>query len=605
LKRLHLVVLKICEKRALPSQFLYNLWARTTQKSTAYVPDATEDDRRTPGRGKSCPECGAPRAFDQRYCLSCGARLGLLPAAIAAQIGRVRKFATGRIPVVKAGVPMGGGKGSQSGSGAAGATGSGGGAAGAAEGGKKGWPFERSDFMPSPRAAAAAVIGMLALGVALGSATNQIAQSAGLTQVLLEEPAPAPEEETAPKTASAEPEAEAAEEPAPVAAPPPLVPEEVPPAEEPLPAEPEPEPPLVEEELPTGLPEVKHVFVIMLGENGYEETFGEGSQSRFLSEELPAQGELLSNYFAVTKGELANQIALISGQGPTPETQSNCPHYADVAPGTESSEGQVEGNGCVYPATTKTLPGQLVEKGLTWKAYVEGSEDGSAAGQPISCRHPALGSDDPNQQPTPTDSYVTWRNPFVYFHSILDGPECAEADVGLPQLSKDLQGKAEKFPALAYIAPSACHKGDEEPCEEGAPTGLAATEEFLKAVVPEIQESFAYKDAGMIVITSAQAPQGGEGPDTSACCLTPDYPNLLAPESEEPATGPVKKTGGGGRVGALLLSPLVEAGTSSETYFNHFSLLVTIEELFGLERIGYAAEPALVGFDETIFNAAG
>jgi hypothetical protein len=53
----------------------------------------------------------------------------------------------------------------------------------------------------------------------------------------------------------------------------------------------------------------------------------------------------------------------------------------------------------------------------------------------------------------------------------------------------------------------------------------------------------------------------------------------------------------------LLLSPYVEPGTTSETYFNHFSLLDTIEELFGLERIGYGAEPALTGFDESIFNA--
>jgi phosphatidylinositol-3-phosphatase len=67
----------------------------------------------------------------------------------------------------------------------------------------------------------------------------------------------------------------------------------------------------------------------------------------------------------------------------------------------------------------------------------------------------------------------------------------------------------------------------------------------------------------------------------------------------------VRESGGGGRVGLLLLSPFVEGGTTSETYFNHFSLLITIEELFELERIGYGAEPALTGFDESIFNAAG
>ncbi len=490
---------------------------------------------------KNCSECGAARAPDQRYCLECGARLGSLPAAIAAQIGRVKKFATGRIPVVKAPTPE---------------------KTPAPK--KKGWPYERSDFMPSPRAAAAAVIGMLALGVALGSATNELAQSAGLTSILLEE-SPPPEEEPVAEAAP-EPQAEASgEEPAPVAATPSVIPEEVPLVEEPLP-EAEPEAPPIKEELPTGLPEVKHAFLIVLGEGGYEETFGEASTSEYLSKELPAQGELLPNYFAVTKGALANQIALLSGQGPTPETQAGCPNYGDVTPGTESEAGQVEGNGCIYPATTKTLPGQMAEKKLTWRAYVD--EESSAEGE------------------LPPGCYVNQRDPFAYFHSVTDKEECGEADAGLARLAKDLTLKPDKFPALAYISPDP-----------------AIAEETLKTIVPNIEESFAYKDGGLIVITSAQARQEGEGADASACCITPDYPNLTEPESEEPVTGPVRKTGGGGQVGALLISPFIEAGTSSETYFNHYSLLVSLEELFGLERIGYAAEPALAGFDETIFNA--
>jgi hypothetical protein len=199
---------------------------------------------------------------------------------------------------------------------------------------------------------------------------------------------------------------------------------------------------------------------------------------------------------------------------------------------------------------------------------------------------------------------VTWRNPFVYFHSILDSPECAEADVGLPQLTADLKLRAEKFPALAYVSPDPCHMGSEAPCEPGQPSGPPAAELFLKTVVGQIEESRTYKDGGMIVITSAEARQGGTEPDHSACCAYPAYPNLPA-AAEEPITGPVNEIGGGGRVGALLISPFVAPGTSSETYFNHYSLLATIEELFGLERIGYAAEPALTGFDESIFNASG
>jgi len=521
--------------------------------------------------GKNCSECGAARAPDQRYCLECGARLGSLPAAIAAQIQRLRSFATGRIPVVRAPVPgIRGEKSSQRSDAEAGDE-------------TKGWPFVRSDYMPSPRAAAAAVIGMLALGVALGSATNELAQSAGLTTILLEEsPPPAEEEESAPEAAA--PEAEAAQvAPEPIAAAPASIPAEVPLVEEPLPSEPGPEVPIIEEEVPTGLPEVKHVFLIVLGEGGYEETFGEASTSEYLGKILPAQGELLTNYFAVTKGELANQIALISGQGPTPETVADCPAYGDIVPGTESPEGQIEGNGCVYPAATKTLPAQLAEKELSWRAYVDRDEAAEAT------------SPSPTTAGAPPGCFAVPRDPFAYFHAIVDAGECGEGDPGLAQLAKDLALKPEKFPALAYISPT-----------PPTPEYPAATEEELKTIVSSIQSSFSYKDGGLIVITSAQAPQEGEGADSSACCITPVYPNLPPQsEAEEPAAGPVKPTGGGGRVGALLLSPFIEAGTTSETYFNHFSLLATIEELFGLEKIGYAAEPAITGFDESIFNAGG
>jgi hypothetical protein len=413
------------------------------------------------------------------------------------------------------------------------------------------------------------VLLMLALGVVIGSATNQLARSAGVSTILLEGGSPPETPEPTPEPTSGEPETEAGEAANPIATPS-SVPAEVPVTEEPLEGAPEPPAAPIEEELPAGLPEAKHVFVIMLGTGGYEETFGEKSTSPFLKEELPAQGELLENYFAVVPGELANKIALLSGQGPTPATAAGCPTYGDVAPGGESAEGQVEGDGCVYPATTKTLMGQLTEAELTWRAYREGAEG---------CPAP------PADPSTPPDA----SNPFLFFHGVLDSPECAEANSGLPQLASDLKAPAEKFPTLAYLSPA-----PETPADK-----------FLELVVPQIKESLAYKDGGIIAVTWAQAPQEGENADAGSCCISPAFPNLPAPAAEPPATGPVKPTGGGGRVGLLLISPFVEPGTTSETYFNHFSLLATIEELFSLEKIGYAAEPAITGFDESIFNAAG
>src|ERR1700710_2185679 len=83
---------------------------------------------------------------------------------------------------------------------------------------------------------------------------------------------------------------------------------------------------------------------------------------------------------------------MLSGQGPTAETAVNCPNYTAITPGTVSETAeQGEGTGCVYGKEVKSLPTQLEEKGLTWRAYVEDMENGGAIGQPFRCRKPTLG----------------------------------------------------------------------------------------------------------------------------------------------------------------------------------------------------------------------
>ena len=69
-----------------------------------------------------------------------------------------------------------------------------------------------------------------------------------------------------------------------------------PPAEAPPPLE---LPPEIEEE---PLPEIKHVFLIVLDGHGYEEAFGAESAAPYLAETLAAEGKLLANYYAVAAG---------------------------------------------------------------------------------------------------------------------------------------------------------------------------------------------------------------------------------------------------------------------------------------------------------------
>jgi hypothetical protein len=348
----------------------------------------------------------------------------------------------------------------------------------------------------------------------------------------------------------------------------------------------------------TKLPPVKHVFLITLADEPYASVFGPASTAPYLSQTLEQRGELLVRYYAVAHEELANEIALISGQGPTTETAANCPTYTDIAPATVGASEQVAGQGCVYPGTTPTLASQLTEKHLSWRAYVEGMDEGGAGGGP--CGHPLLGHPDPTAgQPLPAgQAYSTFRNPFVYFSSLTGSPECAADDVGMKRLSSDL-AKPARVPSLSYIVPDRCHDGSPTPCAAGAPAGPAAADGFLEKVVPEILASKAYKQGGLLIITVDEAPSSGAFADSSSCCGQPQFPNLPAP------TGTVSglPSKGGGEVGALLLSPYVKAGTTNPEQYNHFSLLRTIEDLYGLKHLGYAAASGVSSFNSSVFSA--
>lgn len=345
------------------------------------------------------------------------------------------------------------------------------------------------------------------------------------------------------------------------------------------------------------LPPIKHVFVIVLGEQGYEAAFGRSSQIPYLAKTLRKQGELIEDYYAVASGQLANEIALISGQGPTPQTETGCSVYEKLSPGTAGSEGQVLGTGCVYPISALTVGDQLVAAGDTWKAYVQGLGEGSSASLQGKCPSPALGVSDPYATPTSSSPFVTWRDPFLYFDSVTASSNCAEENVGIGQLAKDL-ASANTTPSLAYIAPDPCEDGDPSACGSGGPP---AAEGFLKKIVPEIESSAAYKEGGMIAIAFDQAPQSGTGADSSGCCATPKYPNLPASTPTTTATGqPV----GGGHVGMLLLSKYVKPESSYVTgQYNHFSLLASIEALFKLQTLGYAGNVQLPAFEKALYNA--
>jgi hypothetical protein len=334
-------------------------------------------------------------------------------------------------------------------------------------------------------------------------------------------------------------------------------------------------------------PPIRHVFTIILENKSYDETFGPNSAAPYLSQQLTAQGELLTNYYGIGHNSLDNYITLVSGQAPNIDTQSDCQIYQDFIPGSAvqvDANGQAVGQGCVFPAEVQTIADQLAARQLTWRGYME---DMSSP-----CLHPALNTQDQTQVAKPGDQYAARHNPFVYFHSIIDTPSCGANDVPLTQLPTDLK-HYETTPNYVFITPNLCHDGHDSPtCVDGEPGGLVAVDAFLRQWVPQILGSPAYQRDGLLLILFDEAEFGTTGTDTSACCNEIPGPNSPSPG----ITGP-----GGGRVGAVVLSKFVRAGTVVTTPYNHYSLLRTIEDLFGLDHLGFAGQSGLNGFGLDVF----
>jgi phosphatidylinositol-3-phosphatase len=323
----------------------------------------------------------------------------------------------------------------------------------------------------------------------------------------------------------------------------------------------EPEPPQSKPATPTeSLPEagrIKHVFVISLVSSGYEAAFGAAPQMPYLASTLRPEGELLSGYSLLGEAALPNQIAAVSGQPPNAQTEENCPTFGEFpANSALDSEGVVSGDGCVYPVEALTLADQLVSGHFRWRAYMEGMVD--ETGKPDSCAHPDFGgADEPAQ-----GGYAARHNPFVYFHSLLDLGDCAVNDVSLDQLSADMS-KIESTPNYALISPNLCNAGVTGQCPAGGPDGAASADAFLSQWVPKILDSPAYEKDGLLIVT---------------------FGELNPPDPAVGAAAPADKP----KVGALLLSRFVSPGATDSTPYDPYSLLRTIEDLFGLEHLGLA-----------------
>ena len=413
---------------------------------------------------------------------------------------------------------------------------------------------------------------------------------------------------------------------------------------------------------------IKHVIVIDLENESFSSTFGPNSPAKYLNTVLLAQGELIHNYYATSHVSLGNYIAQISGQAPTPSTNNDCLHlptfagtFTDVVPGTDADAtfpGQVNGDGCVFPAPTasshgaQTIGDQLeAQKALggphiTWRQYAEdmGNVPARDGGTPdplggTDCGHPAVGGADLATAASAADQYATRHNGFVYFHSVIDDQAYCDAHVvplgtvtigtdGAPDtfsghLAQDL-AKDNTTPMFSLISPNLCNDGHDATCagtntEGGKAGGLVGADLWLKHWMPLIFGSPAYQNGKtLVVITFDEA----SALDATACCGERGGPNLDNPGfspllafvhvQTPPAPGTFPYPGGG-QVGAVVFNPkYVTAGSDNTSgAYNHYSALRSYEDLLGvtsggddgLGHLGFASDTGVVPFGPDVFNA--
>ncbi len=335
-------------------------------------------------------------------------------------------------------------------------------------------------------------------------------------------------------------------------------------------------------------PPIRHVFVIVLENQSFENTFGAASHAPYLADSLTRAGAFLRQYYGTGHASLDNYIAMISGIAPNPATQADCGRYEEFVQTGTAPDGQPIGSGCIYPAHVRTLANQLSARRLTWKAYMEDMGNDTTR-EAAACGHAAIGARDMTERATPSDQYAAKHNPFVYFHSIIDSAACRRNVVPLTRFAADLRS-AGRTPNVSFISPNLCHDGHDRPCRDGEPGGLVSANEFLAHWVPVITQSRAFRDGGLLIVTFDEAASA----DASACCDEPTGPNTTLPGAHGP---------GGGRTGAVLLSPFIKPGTVSYAPYNHYSMLRSIEDLFGLKHLGYAGQKGLASFGADVYGS--
>ena len=217
-------------------------------------------------------------------------------------------------------------------------------------------------------------------------------------------------------------------------------------------------------------------------------------------------------------------------------THPSLPNYLAATSGLAQSDLPILSYlDCSPSLVCHTSAKSIFGQGETWKAYQES--------MPSNCDKSDSGE------------YTVRHNPAAYYTSL---SECASRDVPYAQLSADLARGA--LPAFSFVTPNLI-----DDMHDGT---IAQGDAWLARNLPAILNSHQYQAGTTAVFITWDEGSGGfpvedcDDPGvTDTSCLVP----------------------------TIVISPSTPAGTTSGTFFDHYSLLATAEQLLGLPKLRSAS----------------
>ena len=306
------------------------------------------------------------------------------------------------------------------------------------------------------------------------------------------------------------------------------------------------------------IPRYEHIFVIIAENKSYEQIIG-SSNAPNLNQFAKAYG-LATQFYGEVHPSEANYVAMLGGStfGIHDDDAFYC-KAGSVDPFCGNSRQSGYAN---HTIAQPSLVDQLQLRNLTWKGYFEDlPEPGSKA----------------IVAPSGTRAlYAAKHNGFMNFKAVQDDPNRAQKIVGFSQLSSDI--KSGNVPNYSHIVLNQCHEMHGLAECPNVRSLIQTGDAMIAQVVNQIMRSPTWAAANNSAIVITWDENNGKSQGQTGCCGSD--PNSAA-------------NFGGGHIATIVITNHGPRRVVDSTPYNHYSLLRTTEDAFGInEYLNQAGDTA-------------